>query len=156
MKAKIILFLASIFLLVSSCDLLDCTQGEVSYLRMSICDSQDNTVVLPDTLTITTCGIDSVLVNKDMNISEILLPLSYHALVDTFVMHYSGEFYAITETLFVSKTNNIYFESPDCPTLMMHTILSASCTQNLFDSVKVVSDKINFEETTHLKLFVQE
>lgn len=156
MKAKIVLFLASILLLVSSCDLLDCTQGEISYLRISICDLQDNVVVLPDTLTITTSGTDSVLINKDMNTSEILLPLSYHALVDTFVMHYSSDFFATTETLYVSKTNNIYFESPDCPTLMMHTILSASCTHNMFDSVKVVSDKINFEETTHLKLFVQE
>ena len=65
-------------------------------------------------------------------------------------MHYS-----LQDTLFVQKTNNVFFESPDCPTVMMHTILNASCTDEFIGSVEVANEKVNFEEVTHLKLFVQ-
>lgn len=112
--------------------------------------------MLPDTLTITTCGTDSVLVNRDLNTTEILLPLSYHAPADTFILRYYGKYYSLQDTLFVEKTNDLYFESPDCPTVMMHTIQGAFCTDEFLSSVEVANKKVNFEEVTHLKLFVQE
>ena len=37
----------------------------------------------------------------------------------------------------------------------MHTILNASCTDEFIGSVEVANEKVNFEEVTHLKLFVQ-
>jgi hypothetical protein len=70
-------------------------------------------------------------------------------------MNYYGKYYSLRDTLFVEKTNDVYFESPDCPTVMMHTILGASCTNEFLASVEVVSEKVNFEEAIHLKLFVQ-
>ena len=119
-------------------------------------DASGNKVMLPDTLTITTCGTDSVLVNRDLNTTEILLPLSYHAPADTFILRYYGKYYSLQDTLFVEKTNDLYFESPDCPTVMMHTIQGAFCTDEFLSSVEVANKKVNFEEVTHLKLFVQE
>ena len=155
MKKSILTLLASVLVLLSSCDLLNCTQVDVSMLRMEIFDASGNKVMLPDTLTISACGTDNILVNRDVNTSEILLPLSYHALRDTFILRYYSEYYSLQDTLFVEKTNDVYFESPDCPTVMMHTILGASCTDEFLDSVEVASNKVNFEEATHLKLFVQ-
>jgi hypothetical protein len=119
-------------------------------------DASGNKVMLPDTLTITTCGTDSVLVNRNLNTTEILLPLSYHAPADTFILRYYGKYYSLQDTLFVEKTNDLYFESPDCPTVMMHTIQGAFCTDEFLSSVEVANKKVNFEEVTHLKLFVQE
>ena len=155
MKKGFLALLASVLVLFSSCDLLNCTQADVSMLRMEIYNAAGNNVMLPDTLTISACGTDKILVNRDVNTSEILLPLSYHALRDTFIMNYYGKYYSLRDTLFVEKTNDVYFESPDCPTVMMHTILGASCTNEFLASVEVVSEKVNFEEAIHLKLFVQ-
>ena len=155
MKKGFLALLASVLVLFSSCDLLNCTQADVSMLRMEIYHAAGNKVMLPDTLTISACGTDKILVNRDVNTSEILLPLSYHALRDTFIMNYYGKYYSLRDTLFVEKTNDVYFESPDCPTVMMHTILGASCTNEFLASVEVASEKVNFEEAIHLKLFVQ-
>lgn len=145
-----------VIVLMSACDLLNCTQADVSLLKIEMYDASGNKVMLPDTLTITTCGTDSVLVNRDLNTTEILLPLSYHAPADTFILRYYGKYYSLQDTLFVEKTNDLYFESPDCPTVMMHTIQGAFCTDEFLSSVEVANKKVNFEEVTHLKLFVQE
>ena len=148
--------MAMVIVLMSACDLLNCTQADVSLLKIEMYDASGNKVMLPDTLTIATCGTDSVLVNRDLNTTEILLPLSYHAPADTFILRYYGKYYSLQDTLFVEKTNDLYFESPDCPTVMMHTIQGAFCTDEFFSSVEVANKKVNFEEVTHLKLFVQE
>ena len=148
--------MAMVIVLMSACDLLNCTQADVSLLKIEMYDASGNKVMLPDTLTITTCGTDSVLVNRDLNTTEILLPLSYRAPADTFILRYYGKYYSLQDTLFVEKTNDLYFESPDCPTVMMHTIQRAFCTDEFLSSVEVANKKVNFEEVTHLKLFVQE
>ena len=148
--------MAMVIVLMSACDLLNCTQADVSLLKIEMYDASGNKVMLPDTLTITTCGTDSVLVNRDLNTTEILLPLSYHAPADTFILRYYGKYYSLQDTLLVEKTNDLYFESPDCPTVMMHTIQGAFCTDEFLSSVEVANKKVNFEEVTHLKLFVQE
>ena len=148
--------MAMVIVLMSACDLLNCTQADVSLLKIEMYDASGNKVMLPDTLTITTCGTDSILVNRDLNTREILLPLSYHAPADTFILRYYGKYYSLQDTLFVEKTNDLYFESPDCPTVMMHTIQGAFCTDEFLSSVEVANKKVNFEEVTHLKLFVQE
>lgn len=148
--------MAMVIVLMSACDLLNCTQADVSLLKIEMYDASGNKVMLPDTLTITTCGTDSLLVNRDLNTTEILLPLSYHAPADTFILRYYGKYYSLQDTLFVEKTNDLYFESPDCPTVMMHTIQGAFCTDEFLSSVEVANKKVNFEEVTHLKLFVQE
>ena len=155
MKAKILGALAAVLIIVSSCDLLNCTQADVSLLRIEIYDAAGNKVMLPDTLTIRASGTETILVNRDVNTQEILLPMSYHAPVDTFIVRYYGKYYSFEDTLFVEKTNDVFFESPDCPTVMMHTIQSASCTDEFMSSVEVLNEKVNFEEVTHLKLFVQ-
>ena len=155
-KVRTLMAMAMVIVLMSACDLLNCTQADVSLLRIEIYDASGNKVMLPDTLTITTCGTDSVLVNRDLNTTEILLPLSYHAPADTFILRYYGKYYSLQDTLFVEKTNDLYFESPDCPTVMMHTIQGAFCTDEFLSSVEVANKKVNFEEVTHLKLFVQE
>lgn len=155
MNKSIQTLLASVLVLLSSCDLLNCTQADVSLLRIEIYDAAGNKVMLPDTLTISASGTETILVNRDVNTQEILLPMSYHAPVDTFILRYYSNYYSLEDTLFVEKTNDVFFESPDCPTVMMHTIQNAFCTDVFLGSVEVVNEKVNFEEVTHLKLFVQ-
>lgn len=155
-KSKTIAIIASTIILTSSCDLLNCTQASVSGLRIQVSTPTGSQATLSDTLTVKACGTDSVIINRNTNTKEIVLPLSYHAKADTFILHHYGTGYHFVDTLYVNKTNNLYFESPDCPTVIMHTIHSASCTTTFVDSVKLIKDKVNFEETTNLKLFVKE
>ena len=156
MKAKVLCVLAMAVVLMSACDLLNCTQADVRCLQIAIYDIDGNPLELPDTLTVLACGTDSILVNKSQETTEILLPLSYHAPVDTFILLNFGDGYSLKDTLFVAKTNDIYFESPDCPTVMMHTIKSIRCTNAYVDSVSLVNAKVNFTEATHIRLFVRE
>ncbi len=154
MKARLLFVLAMLTILVSSCDLLNCTQADVRCLQIALYDSEENPITLPDTLTVKACGTDSILINKNVDTKEILLPLSYHAPADTFILLNYGNGYSFKDTLFVSKSNDIYFESPDCPTVMMHTIKSVRCTNEYVDSVSLVDAKVNFTETTHVRLFI--
>lgn len=156
MKAKILCILAVMAIFISSCDLLNCTPADVRCLQIELFDSEENPLTLPDTLTIKACGTDSILLNRSLNTKEIFLPLSYHAPVDTFILLNYGKEYSFKDTLFVAKTNDIYFESPDCPTVMMHTIKSVRCSNEYIDSVSLVNAKVNFTETTHIKLFIRE
>ena len=96
------------------------------------------------------------MLNRSLNNKEILLPLSYHAPVDSIILLYYGDGFSLKDTLFVAKTNDIFFESPDCPTVMMHTIKAAHCTNEYIDSVSIVDAKVNFTETTHIKLFFRD
>lgn len=157
MTKKIVCLLISLVLvLMSSCDLLNCTQANVSYLRMELYNTAGNAVLLPDTLTIGAKGTNHVLVNRNVNTKEILLPLSYHAPADTFVLHYYSKYYSLIDTLYVQKSNEVYFESPDCPTVMMHKIQSVSCAGVFLNSVEILDDRVDFDEVVHLKLFVKE
>lgn len=156
MKLKIIAIMAASMIMVSSCDLLNCTQADVSLLRIKVCNASGEQAILADTLTVKACGTNYVLINRNTNTKEILLPLSYHAPADTFIMQHYGPGYSTEDTLYINKTNNLFFESPDCPTVMMHTLQTILCTNMFTDSVRIVNNKINFEETTHIKLFIQE
>jgi hypothetical protein len=153
-RKKFIFIITAVLCFFSSCDLLDCTQGQVSLLRIKLTDLEGHGLTLSDTLTITTCGTDSILLNRATGVKEILLPLSYHYPVDTFILrHYNNEYLEI-DSLFVGKSNDIYFESPDCPTVMMHNIGFAKCSENFVDSVSILANKVDFYEVTHLQLFI--
>lgn len=157
MKKSILLILVSTLMLITSCDLLNCTETDVSALRIELCDINGNPTTLSDTLTVRACGTEMILLNRSTNTKEILLPLSYHAPVDTFILLHYGKSYAQEDSLFVSKTNNVYFESPDCPTVMMHTLQSAECpTAEFIASVSLENQKVNFEEKTHIRLFIKQ
>lgn len=148
-----LLFVA--LLCLSSCDLLNCTPADVKGLKIEICDMEGNPLTLSDTLTVTACGTDSVLLNRSLNTKEMLLPMSYQAAEDTFVLRYYCKDFDVKDTLFVAKTNHIYYESPDCPTVMMHTIEGVRCAQVFVDSVEVVNKSVDFVDATNVRLFIR-
>jgi hypothetical protein len=154
-SVKHILALTVSLVCMSACDLLDCTQADVKGLRIEMFNNNGERVVLTDTLTIKACGKEIVFLNKSVNTDEILLPLSYNAPEDTFVFECYGMDYFLRDTLYVKKTNNLYFESPDCPTVMMHTIEDAGCSNVFMDSVIIENKKVNFEEVVHLNLYIR-
>ena len=139
-----------------ACDLLDCTNYSVQLLNIELCDSTGASATVPDSLTVKACGTDSTLINRDYLADDMLLPMSYVADEDTFLLKFSGEDYVLWDTLFVTKTNDQYFESPDCPTRMMHTLLEVRMTHVLLDSAKIVNNKIGFVESCNIKLYIRQ
>lgn len=137
-----------------SCDLLNCTQATVDGLRVEFFNGNGEAVALTDTLTVTACGTDSVIINRNTSTKEIILPLSYHAKEDTFLLHHYGKDYMETETLYVRKSNYLYYESPDCPTLFMHKIEALRCAMVFCDSAKLINANVNFEGATNVRLYL--
>ena len=145
--------------LLSSCDMLNCTEYNSILFTMQICDQQGQNAQLIDTLTITASGTEQVLLNKQVGASLIHIPLSYAATTDTFYLNLKGKIeeqdYEMTETLYVKKTNDQFFESPDCPTRIFHTIERVWSEKVFVDSASIIDAKVNFNDVTHVNLFVK-
>ena len=158
MRPRLLSLLALIagIVLLCGCDLLDCTGTSSVKLRIQFYDSTGNKCYLMDSLTITAEGTDSILLNRKMMASEVEVPLSYMRDADTFVLRHSGEDYVEIDYLTVEKDNYQYFESPDCPTRIMHTINDVHCSSEWIESVQIVERKVGFEDVVHLNIYVKE
>ena len=138
-------------LLMLSCDSIDCTlYNSVDMFCNLYQDGKPAS--LADTLTITAAGTDSVLLNRKVGAYKFQLPLSYHGDTDSIVLTVRGKDYEVTDTIFVTKTNMVHFESPDCPATMFHKITSVSCTHEFIQSVVVVSEDINYARTENIQI----
>ena len=81
---KIIPIIFASIMVMAGCTSLDCPLNNTVYSKYKL---QGDITRLTDTLTISTprrTGIDSVIVNRDVNIDSILLPMSYSQPADTF------------------------------------------------------------------------
>ena len=138
-------------LLMLSCDSIDCTlYNSVDMFCNLYQDGKPAS--LADTLTITAAGTDSVLLNRKVGAYKFQLPLSYHGDTDSIVLTVRGKDYEVADTIFVTKTNMVHFESPDCPATMFHKITSVSCTHEFIQSVVVVSEDINYARTENIQI----
>ena len=138
-------------LLMLSCDSIDCTlYNSVDMFCNLYQDGKPAS--LADTLTITAAGTDSVLLNRKVGAYTFQLPLSYQGDTDSIVLTVRGKDYEVADTIFVTKTNMVHFESPDCPATIFHKITSVSCTHEFIQSVVVVSEDINYARTENIQI----
>ncbi len=138
-------------LLMLSCDSIDCTlYNSVDMFCNLYQDGKPAS--LADTLTITAAGTDSVLLNRKVGAYKFQLPLSYHGDTDSIVLTVRGKDYEVADTIFVTKTNMVHFESPDCPATMFHKITSVSCTHEFIQAVVLVSEDINYARTENIQI----
>lgn len=151
---KLSLALMAVAILSCGCDLLDCTGTSSVKLRFQLYDGSGNKCYLTDSLTVLAAGTDSVLLNRKMMAYEVELPMSYMLEADTFILRHAGEDYVEVDSLIVQKDNFQYFESPDCPTRIMHTINGVRCTNEWVDSVRIVERKVGFEDVVHLNIYI--
>lgn len=107
---------------------------------------------LNDTLTITACGSDSILLNRAVGMATLTLPLSYYQSEDTLVLTVKGKEFLVRDTLWVSKTNRTHFESPDCPTTFFHNITGIRSTHIFIDTVTVTRSSVNYDQTENLQI----
>jgi hypothetical protein len=148
-----ILFIFSALLFQAGCDTIDCTLYNTVICKASFY-GDGKAVAITDVLTVTTCGVDSVLINQKREAQTLELPLSYWQDTDTLVFSVMGEEYALMDTLWIDKENSPHFESPDCPCTMFHRICAVRTTHTFIDSVTIVQPLVNYEETEHLQIHV--
>ena len=154
MKHRLLVILLSI--LFVACESYDCTLN--NYVGMyGAFDREGVAVSIKDTLTITAGTAGPVLLNRSVNTSKLNLPLSYWQDEDTLVFHIQGknqanEEYLIRDTVWIKKSNQVHFESPDCPATLFHTIQDVRSTNEIIKSITVVRSSVNYELTTNLQI----
>ena len=150
MKHKLLLILSGL-LMLAACESYDCTL--YNYVGMYGKFYQDGAeVALKDTLSITACGTNKVLLNRAVGKSRFDVSLSYWQEEDTLVLSVKGEGYLIRDTIWVTKSNQVHYESPDCPTTYFHTIQDVRSTHQFIDSITVIRSSVNYETTDNLEI----
>ena len=150
MRRRLFCILSGI-LLLAACESYDCTLN--NYVGMYGAFDRDGAAVeITDTLTITACGTNAVLLNRSVNTSSLNLPLSYWQPEDTLVLTIQGTDYLLRDTIWVTKTNQVHYESPDCPTTVFHTIQNVRNTNEFIKSITVIRSSVNYETTTNLQI----
>lgn len=146
-----LLYIASIVLLLAACESYDCTlYNHVGCYGAFYQDSAS--VSFDDTLTITAGKSGPVLLNKSVGTSGIDLPMSYWQDEDTLVLTVKGMDYLFQDTIWISKSNQVHYESPDCPTTLFHTIQGVRSTHEFIDSINVIRSSVNYEQTNNLEI----
>lgn len=137
-------------LLAVSCSSIDCPMNSLVYTQYQLLDAVGRVDTLRDTLTISTTrtdGNDSVLINKDVNITSFSLPISYSQEQDIFYFELKDSLgnMPLIDTVRVTKENLPHFESADCPPSFFHKITGVSSTNNAIDSIVVNYPDVNYD-----------
>ena len=152
MRRKLLLIASTVLLLVA-CESYDCTL--YNYVGMyGTFYKNGAAVALTDTLTITTGKSGPVLLNRSVNTSRLNLPLSYWQDEDTLVLTIKGDGFLIQDTVWISKTNQVHYESPDCPTTLFHDIQDVRSTHTFIKSINVIRSSVNYELTDNLQILL--
>lgn len=135
-------------LLMTACSSLDCPMNNRVYTRYALLTPDGKTDTLKLTCTISTNrtdGSDSVLINKDVNITKFSLPISNANPRDSFFVELQSETATTLDTIVVSKEDKMHFESTDCAASYFHNITGVTTTHYAIDSVTVNHHEVNYD-----------
>jgi hypothetical protein len=104
-----------------------------------------------DSLTVTALGTDSVIINKENNVTGVELPLRWTADSTVLVFHYAHSL--TSDTLTVWHSNTQTFISMDCGYSMEQSITKVEHTKHLMDSVSISYKTANANAIQNLKIF---
>ena len=150
MRRKVFVILSGI-LLLAACEAYDCTLYNHVGCYAAF-DKEGTAVRITDTLTITSGKNGPTLLNMSVNTASLDLPLSYWQDEDTLVFTIKGEDYMLRDTVWITKTNQVHYESPDCPTTLFHEIQDVRSTNEFIKSITVTRSSVNYELTNNLQI----
>ena len=135
----------------AGCPLNNTVVAEFNFYQMA--DGQLQKARLTDTLTVTAVGTDSILINRDLGVSELQIPLSYARPADTLSFRYaSNRGTVIYDTIIIQKESYQNFEAPECPTVTFHNIKAIKSTHQYIDTIQIVNPNINYNATENFKI----
>ncbi|MBR6287049.1 MAG: hypothetical protein IKR18_08715 [Bacteroidaceae bacterium] len=134
--------------LVAACSSINCQLNNTVYTTYGLY-YRNNPITVTDTLTVTTLGSDSVLLNKKTDMSSIELPMSYTGETDVIVLSFMEQ---SNDTIWISHTNYPYYETPECGTAIFHEITNIHHTHNLIDSIEIVKPTVNYDGKENVRI----
>ncbi|MDY4410875.1 MAG: DUF6452 family protein [Prevotella sp.] len=141
-------------LLMAACSTVDCPLNNTVYAQYVL---RGPVTTLPDTLTITTRrvtdGLDTVLINQQVNTDSFSLPMSYGQNED--ILYFRTNH--LRDTVWVKKTNEPHFESTDCGLNYFHTITGVRFTRHALDSIVINHQQVNYDASQkHFLVYFKE
>lgn len=159
MKQLIRLILAGVLLcpaigfLASCSEEEDCSMNErgMANCRLYTIDA-DGSVANDtlDSLTVTAFGTDSVIINNQKEVRDLILPLRYGADSTILVFRYSRY---TTDTVILYHTNTPYFLSMDCGYQMQQRLTDATYTAHRLDSIYINNNEVGIYGQENIQLF---
>lgn len=155
-RTVILLILASSFLgSFSACsEEEDCSLATRAMLNCNIFTIDEVTgAVVKDTLdmlSVTALGTDSVIINRQEQVKDLILPLRYTEETTTLIFRYDD---TLSDTLVISHSNTPYFLSMDCGYQMKQELKSIAYSRHLLDSIYISNAEVGIYGTENIKLF---
>ena len=146
---KWLLFIVMAF--VVSCTSIDCPVNNVVATRYRFYNAQGDSLLLMDTLTITSVrkdGTDTVLLNRNVGKASFRLPISYSHPEDVLVFNVYNSEISVVDTVWVKKDDIPHFESVDCNASFFHKITDIRYTTNFIDSIVIKNPTVDYDKTT--------
>lgn len=149
--------------LLSACTNIDCPLDNVVRMQCNLYATETGQAYsLTDTLTVAPAGRDTVLLNRAVGVSSFLLPLKEGDTRDTLLLRLSdaAERSAV-DTLYLSHSHYVHFESVDCPASVFHELEGVSFSPQSgrvfplsIDSVALVRSMVNYEDIENVRIFL--
>lgn len=135
---------------VVSCSTIDCPVDNIVETRYRFYNTDGDSLVLMDTLTITSKRNDNteVLLNRKVGSATIPVPISYSHPEDILVFNVYNSEYSIVDTVWVKKDDIPHFESVDCNASFFHKITGIRHTTNFIDSIVINNPTVDYDKTT--------
>ena len=92
-------------------------------------------------------GTDSILINKDVKVTSLSVPMSYTQDADILYFEIHKKTSTTIDTVKVEKTNIPHFESVDCSASYFHKITNVSCTHHAIDSIVINNPNVTYDKT---------
>ena len=173
--------LLALLFAVTACTSIDCPMNNRVYTVYQITKANGTADTLHDSISIISRRLieqqDPVLLNRDINISKIEVPISYDSphdelfflfwnkIVTSDTTYNSDETYVVThdtiqyyaiDTVVVEKTDHKHFESIDCTPSFFHTIVGIQHTRNRIDSIVINNPEVNYDASKeHFHLYLK-
>lgn len=146
MRRLILLILSGV--LLAACSSIECPMNSRVYTTYKL---QGTVKKLQDSLTVFANlgnGVDSIVLNRAIEVDSFLLPMSYANDADTFYFLYANKSGKLgRDTIVVEKTNQPHFESVDCNAVVFHTIKSVRFTTHMIENLSINNANVNYDAT---------
>lgn len=139
--------------LASCSDEEDC-QTTRAMLILKVVQERDGKLI-SDTIPFLTVKVqetDSVIINRDENVTSFTLPLSYEKERSQFVLDYLD---GTTEQLTIEHLNTPFFVSPDCGFQMNQEVQSIQSSGTLIRSSEIINPTIPSTDEEHIRIYLK-
>ncbi len=132
-----------------SCSSEGCYEDTDSNVIISLKESDDETVISVDSLTVFGLGMESDSLYKDATEANLSLPLYAGSNQSVFVI-LNG---LIFDTITINYTSRYNFISKGCGYNFLHSIESVSFTKNKIDTILIISNSVSPSNEENLRTF---